>query len=215
MRYPKAFQRSSLYPACPEGRRFFGVSSIQYLVSITLSILLLLSSCENNPEVVKNLSSKNLSVEEAKNVDINYTLGGKAKAKLLSPLMLRVQDTLPYVEFPKTLHVDFYDDSAKRESLLDALYGKYFESQSKVLLRDSIRFIGLKNGDTLYCQELFWDRNRPVYQFYTDKPVQIRTKTQVIYGEDGFETNQDFSEKLVKRVVNSIFRIPSTQFPTN
>lgn len=187
----------------------------RFLIPILFSAVCLFPACENNPEVVNNLSSKNLGVEEAKNVDINYTLAGRAKAKLLSPLMLRVQDTLPYVEFPKTLHVDFFNDSAKRESLLDALYGKYFESQSKILLRDSIRFIGLKNGDTLYCQELFWDRNRPIYQFYTDKPVQIRTKTQVIYGEDGFETNQDFSEKLVKRVVNSIFRIPNSQFPAN
>lgn len=192
------------------------------VVRPVLSFFLLLSmlavtlfSCENNPEVVKKLSSKDLGIEKAVQVDINYTLGGKAKAKLLSPLMLRVQDTLPYVEFPNSLHVDFFNDSAIRESLLDALYGKYFESQSRVLLRDSIRFIGLKNGDTLYCQELYWDRNRPVYQFYTDKPVQIRTKTQVIYGEDGFETNQDFSEKLVKRVVNSIFRIPASQFPAN
>lgn len=174
-----------------------------------------LSACENNPEVVKTISSKNLGVEEAIQVDINYTLAGKAKAKLLSPLMLRVQDTMPYVEFPKSLHVDFYNDSTRVESILDARYGKYMESQSKILLRDSIRFIGLKNGDTLYCNELFWDRNRPVFQFYTDKPVQIRTKTQIIYGEDGFETNQDFSEKLVKRVVNSIIRVPTSQFPAN
>ena len=171
------------------------------------------NSCENNPGIVKNLNSKSLGVEEAVNVDINYTLSGKAKAKLLSPLMLRVQDTVPYVEFPKTLHVDFYNAFSKVESILDARYGKYLESQSKVYLRDSIRFIGLTNGDTLYCDELYWDRNRPVYQFYTDKPVQIRTKTQIIYGEEGFETNQDFSEKLIKKVVNSTIRISTSQFP--
>ena len=164
---------------------------------------------------MKGLSSKNLGVEEAVKVDINYTLTGNAKAKLLSPLMLRVQDTVPYVEFPKTLHVNFYNDSARVESILDARYGKYMESQSKVLLRDSVRFIGLKNGDTLYCEELFWDRNRPQFQFYTDKPVQIRTKSQIIYGEGGFETNQNFTEKLVKKVANSIIRVPTSQFPSN
>lgn len=177
-------------------------------------LLVLLPGCENDPAVVKNLTSKNLGVEEAVNVDINYTLGGKARAKLLSPKMLRVQDTVPYVEFPNTLHVDFYNDTGKRESYMDARYGKYIESQSKVLLKDSVRFIGLKNGDTLVCQELYWDRNRPLYQFYTDKPVQIRTKTQIIFGEDGFETNQNFTEKLVKRVVNSTIRIPVSQFPS-
>lgn len=200
--------------AAPLHKSFRGHRRIISFVT-TLTVAIFFTGCENDPEVVKNLNSKNLGVEEGINVDINYTLAGKAKAKLLSPLMLRVQDTVPYVEFPKTLHVNFYNDSAKVESLLDAKYGKYMESQSRVLLRDSIRFIGLKNGDTLYCEELFWDRNRPVYQFYTNKPVQIRTKTQVIYGEDGFETNQDFSDKVVKRVVNSIIRVPTSQFPAN
>src|ERR1700752_2699934 len=94
-----------------------------------------LNACENDPKEVDLVNSKRLGVEEAKNVDINYTLGGHAKAKLLSPQMFRVQDTLPYVEFPKTLHVDFYNDSASVDSKLDALYGKYYESQSKVFLR--------------------------------------------------------------------------------
>ena len=126
--------------------------------------------------------------------------------------MLRVQDTMPYVEFPQTLHVDFYNDEEKIESYLDARYAKYNESQSRILLKDSVRFIGLKNGDTLICDELYWDRNRPVYQFYTDKPVQIRTKMQTIFGT-GFETSQDFKDKHVINPTNSIIKVPSSQFP--
>ncbi|HMK05490.1 MAG TPA: hypothetical protein VK489_14915 [Ferruginibacter sp.] len=176
---------------------------------------LFLVSCQNSKKEIQDLNSRNLGVEVVKNVDINYTLGGRAKAKLLSPLMLRVQENVPYVEFPNTLHVDFFSEAAVVESMLDAKYGKYTEAESKVYLRDSVKFIGLENGDTLYCDELYWDRNRPVYQFYTDKPVQIRTKSQIIYGEGGFETNQDFTEKVVKKVVNSIIRVPTSQFPVN
>ena len=191
---------------------------IQYrFVQKTATLILcttFLFSCENDPSVVKSLNAKNLDVEEAVKVDINYTLAGNAKAKLLSPLMLRVQDTVLYVEFPKTLHVDFYNDSGVIESRLDAKYAKYLESQSKILLRDSVRFIGLKNGDTLYCDELYWDRNRPVYQFYTDKPVQIRTKMQSQNGI-GFETSQDFKTKVLYNVSNSVIRVPASQFPAN
>ena len=172
----------------------------------------MLLACENSAEEIDEHSKKKLGVEEAVKVNINYTLGGKAKAVLQSPLMLRVQDTMPYVEFPKKIHVDFYNDSSKIESILDAKYGKYIESQSKVLLKDSVRFIGLKNGDTLYCDELYWDRSRPIYQFYTDKPVQIRTKLQVINGT-GFETSQDFKDKHVINPTNSFIKVPSSQFP--
>jgi len=171
-----------------------------------------LTACENSSKEIDNLTKKKLGVEEAIKVNINYTMGGKTKAILQSPLMLRVQDTLPYVEFPKKIHVDFYNDSTKIESILDAKYAKYIESQSKVLLKDSVRFIGLKNGDTLYCDELYWDRSRPTYQFYTDKPVQIRTKLQIINGT-GFETSQDFKDKHVINPTNSFIKVPASQFP--
>ena len=186
---------------------------IKYTAAIIITSLLLWA-CENSAEEIDEHSKKKLGVEEAVKVNINYTLGGKAKAVLQSPLMLRVQDTMPYVEFPKKIHVDFYNDSSKIESILDAKYGKYIESQSKVLLKDSVRFIGLKNGDTLYCDELYWDRSRPIYQFYTDKPVQIRTKLQVINGT-GFETSQDFKDKHVINPTNSFIKVPSSQFPEN
>ena len=126
--------------------------------------------------------------------------------------MYRVNDTVPFIEFPKTIHVDFFDEAEVIESTLDAKYAKYIETQSKILLRDSVRFLGMENGDTLYCDELFWDRYRPVYQFYTDKPVQIRTKTQIINGV-GFETSHDFKEKLIRNVTNSVFKVAASEFP--
>jgi hypothetical protein len=198
-----------ILPLCSYRKTFFIYTALFFLLTI------LLVSCQNSKKEIQDLNSSKLGVEVVKDVDINYTLGGTAKAKLLSPLMLRVQENVPYVEFPQKLHVDFFSEAAIVESMLDANYGKYTETESKVYLRDSVKFIGLENGDTLYCDELYWDRNRPVYQFYTDKPVQIRTKSQIIYGEGGFETNQDFTEKVVKRVVNSIIRVPTSQFPGN
>lgn len=171
-----------------------------------------LSACENSKEELDQLSSKKLGVEEAVQVNINYTLSGKTKAILTAPIMLRVQDSIPYVEFPKKIHVDFYNDSTKIESILDAKYARYIETQSKILLKDSVRFIGLNTGDTLYCDELYWDRNRNTYQFYTDKPVRIRTRMQVINGT-GFETSQDFKDKHVFNPTNSIIKVSSSQFP--
>lgn len=137
---------------------------------------LLFSSCENDPEVVKNLSNKNLGVEEAINVDINYTLGGKARAKLLSPRMLRVQDTVPYVEFPNTLHVDFFNDTAKRESYMDARYGKYIESQSRILLKDSVRFIGLKTAIPWFARNCTGTATAPPTSFTPTSPYRSAPK---------------------------------------
>jgi LPS export ABC transporter protein LptC len=175
-----------------------------------LLLVTCLIACGNTDLELKDYNSKRLGVEEIKNADINYTLGGKAKAKLLSPLMLRVQEASPYVEFPKKLHVDFFNETGTVDSRLDALYGKYMEQESKVFLKDSVKVVNIK-GDTLYCDELWWDRNRKGNEFYTELPVRIRTKTQIINGI-GMEARQDFKGYVIKKVTG-IINVANSEFP--
>jgi len=87
---------------------------------------LFLAACENDEQEVKNLGKKSTGTEVAKEVVITFTTAGKTKAILKSPLMLHVLDTSNYIEFPKTLLVDFYNDSTgKVESTLTANYARY------------------------------------------------------------------------------------------
>jgi LPS export ABC transporter protein LptC len=166
--------------------------------------------CENTPQQLKDLENHRIGVEEGKGIRINYSISGKTKAVLTAPLLLRYQDTLPYIEFPKTIHTDFYDDSLSIESRLDARYGRYMETESKVFLRDSVRLFN-RNGDTLYCDELYWDRNKIGREFYTDKPVRIRTKTHIIDGA-GLEAPQDFSGWTIFHP-KGIVKGPASTFP--
>lgn len=170
-----------------------------------------LCACENDENEVKKLNDKKLGVEEAKDIKVNFTTAGKIKAVLTAPLMLRVQDTVPYTEFPKTIFVNFYSAEEKIESTLRADYAKYRESQSIVFLKDSVRVINITKGDTLYCRELYWDRSRPGNEFYTDKAVRVRTKTQIIDGT-GLNASQDFKNWLIT-YPTGIVTVPSTQFP--
>src|SRR5262245_48320535 len=101
-------------------------------------------SCENDEKQIKELTENVIEVEEAKNVESYMSQDGKVKAKLTAPLMFRVMKDTQYVEFPNTLHVDFYNDSTKIESWLDSKYGKYFETLNKVYLRDSVIVINVK-----------------------------------------------------------------------
>src|SRR5436305_4979353 len=108
------------------------------LIATLIAGCFFISSCENSPEQIEQLTSRSIGVEEAKQVDILYSLGDKTKARLSAPYMLRHQETVPYIEFTKTVHADFYDDSLRIESRLDAHYGKYMEAESKVFLKDSV-----------------------------------------------------------------------------
>ena len=124
--------------------------------------------------------------------------------------MLRVQDSIAYIEFPKTLAVDFYNDSGVVESKLTALYARYKESENIIFLRDSVKVVNVK-GERLTTDELYWNRNRIGLEFYTDSPVQIRTFTQVIDGI-GMEASQDFKQRHIKKPTG-IVTVPAAQFP--
>jgi len=168
--------------------------------------------CENPDDAIKKITAKRIGVEEAKEISINYSINGKTKARITAPVMLRYQDTLPYLEFPKTIHADFYNDtSLVIESWLDAKYGRYMETENKVFLKDSVRVINPNTGDTLYCNELYWDRSKTGKEFYTDKPVRIRTRTHIIDGT-GLEAPQNFKDWHIIEP-RGFVKVPASQFP--
>lgn len=185
-------------------------SAYKFLQAVLLTGCFFLCACENDEAEVKDLFKRKLGVEEAKNIKLTFTTGGKSKAILTSPLMLRVQDSIAYIEFPKSLAVDFYNEAGIADSKMTALYGSYKDNQDVVFLRDSVKVVNLK-GETFYFDELYWDRSRVGREFYTDKPVRIRTLTHIINGI-GMEASQDFKQRVIRKTTGMI-RIPSSQFP--
>lgn len=172
---------------------------------------LFLYSCENNLGEVQKINAKELGKDVAKDIKTRYSIGGKKKAILTAPLMYKVQDTASYIEFPNTLHVDFYTEKGDSiESRLDAKYARYRETKSVVFLKDSVRVINVL-GDTLYCKQLYWDRNRTGQEFYTDDTVRIRRKMQVIDGV-GMDARQDFKEWHIVKPVGFV-KVPGREFP--
>jgi LPS export ABC transporter protein LptC len=158
-------------------------------------------ACENDERQIDELTKKVIEVEEAKNINTLFSQEGKMKAKLTAPLMLRVLTDTLYVEFPNSLHVDFYNDSTQIESWLDSKYGKYFEGQDKVYLRDSVIVINIK-GDTLRAPDLWWDQKAKI--FYTDKLAEYHTKDKHIYGGKGLEATQDMLTVTFKEPIGQV-----------
>lgn len=167
-------------------------------------------SCENDPKDIAKLTDKKTAVEEAKNVETYMSQDGRVKARLTAPFMLRYLADSPYVEFPRTLHVDFYNDTMAMESQVDALYGKYREWEKKVYLRDSVVVMNKLKGDTLRTNELWWDQQSE--KFYTDKPVYIHTKDKVFFGANGMEASQNFDWWVLNQGSGRV-TVPKDSFP--
>jgi len=182
-------------------------TSIKILAAVVCGCFFM-CSCENDIRDVQNLSKKKIGIEEGKDIESYLSQNGKLKAKLLAPVMLRYQRDTPRVEFPKTLRVDFFDDSMKVESKLFAKYGDYKENENKVFLRDSVVVYNIK-GDTLFCKELYWDQQKSIY--YTDKNVIIHKPDQKIYGK-GLVADQSFKWFTIKHPHNSYINVPDSTF---
>jgi LPS export ABC transporter protein LptC len=158
-------------------------------------------SCENDVKVVNALTKNVVMQEEAKNIVSYLSQEGKMKAKLVAPTMLRVNADTVYVEFPNSLHCDFYNDSTKIETWLDSKYGKYFENLNKVYLRDSVVVINLK-GDTLKSPDLWWDQGKKI--FYTDKYAIYHGLNKNIYGGKGMVATQDLTSIIFNQPTGNI-----------
>lgn len=154
-----------------------------------------LTSCENSQSEVDVWTKKRIIPEEAHNMESYLSQDGRLKAKLTAPLMLRWQADTISVEFPRSLHVDFFNDSAQLESQVDSKYGIYYENLSKVYLRDSVLVTSVK-GDSLWCHDLWWDQNRKL--FYSDTTAIYKAPGRDIMGTKGIEATQDFSTVTFK-----------------
>lgn len=176
-------------------------------ICLIAALSLLNASCENDEKKVMALFEKKTGVDEALFIESYMSQGGRMKAKLTAPQMLRYQDTSSRVELPKTLHVDFFDSLLVVESKLDAQFALYQENRNKVFLKDSVKVYNTK-GDTLFCEELYWDQL--LEKFYTDKPVRIHTPDMIMQGI-GLSAPQNFKTFEIYKVTNSVIRIKDTQ----
>lgn len=192
----------------PNTVRLFTIGKFFFQIVILIGCVFM-PGCENDEQTIQDWSKKKIMVEEGKGIESYLSQESKVKAKLTAPLMLRYETDSVVVEFPKSLHVDFYDDSTRIESWLDSKHGKYFETLNKVYLWDSVVVINIK-GDTLKSSDLWWDQNTKL--FYTDKYAEYRTKDKQIFPSKGMEATQDF-KRITFKQPTGIVHVSDKEFP--
>lgn len=165
--------------------------------------------CENDEKSIKSLTESKIMVDEARDIETLFSQGGKMRANLKAPLMLRVMTDTQYIEFPNSLHADFYNDSTSQiESWVTSKYGKYYENYNRVYLRDSVVVITVA-GDTLKSPDLWWDQDKGI--FYTFHYAEYHGKDQVVHGKEGMEATQDLKSITFKKPVGH-FNKAETEF---
>jgi LPS export ABC transporter protein LptC len=168
---------------------------------LSLLIILALSACENDIEMVNKITSKKeVEIETGEGIEILYSSNAKIRAKLQSPQLKRNNSKNPYTEFDKGLVVFFYDEEMKQISKLTAKYGRINEKDNTMIVRDNVEVINIKN-EKLNTEELTWDNK--TRKIYTEKFVKIQTNDELIFG-DGMEANEDLTNYKIKKLRGTV-----------
>lgn len=177
------------------------LNSLEHIFFTGCCLLCLGYGCKNNIEEV-NLITKQEKFPDLSNKDIisYYSDSGTTQARLESPLMNHYPGNEPYIEFPKGLHLVFFDDEMGIESSLTADYAIQKENEKIVEVKKNVVVVN-KKGEQINSEHLIWETAKK--RVYSNVFVKIRTAEEIIFGE-GFESNEDFSRYKIFKIKGTI-----------
>jgi len=173
--------------------------------SIFYTLVLSLFGCENNIEVIKNMTNiKDIPSVSANEMEILYSDSAKVKMKVVAKTLNKFTNPeKQYIEFPNGITIYKYDSVTQIEAVIKSNYAIYYESKKLWEARDNVVAKNLKKDEQLYSEELFWDQNKAI--IYSNKFTKIINADGVFFGDGGFQSKEDLSSwKLfsIKGTVN-------------
>jgi LPS export ABC transporter protein LptC len=165
-----------------------------------------LTSCVNKSDIEKvkayNSIVDSLPTEIIYNFELKYSEEGNILFELNSPKAVNwgVQGLLI---FPEGFEVTFFDKENNQKSYLRANYGENIERKKFMVAKGDVVITNFITKETLNTEEMNWDQNKKL--IYTDKFVKITTEDDVIYGDGGFESDEEFNEWTIKNPYGDIY----------
>ena len=153
-------------------------------VLVGLSWLLACNPAVDNPAPKIKYTGPTMT---SSNVTTLYSDSSRLKIKLNAKLQWQYENG--DAEYPKGIHLTFYDKNQQISSELRANYAKYNKQRDAYFVRGKVVVDNKAKGETMKTEELHW--NKIKRQIYTDKFVTIQTKTDILQGE-GLTTNENF-----------------------
>ena len=173
------------------------------IIPVFTGIIMFFSSCHNSDiEKINAITSElNVPTMSVTNTEIIYSKNALMKSKVISPKINRYLNLEePYTEFPKGLHVEFYDSTETLSSYIKAKYCIYDETEELWTAQNNVVAVSVE-GDTLNTEFLIW--NQKTKKIYSDQYVRMTNKDGVIHGK-GFEANEDLTNWEIKQTSGTI-----------
>jgi LPS export ABC transporter protein LptC len=141
-------------------------------------------------------------------IDMIYSDSAKKVVRMVTEqqLTLASEDRI----YPKEMKLWFYDKSGKISSEVRGDSAHFYRQKNTYKLIGHVVIHNIEKEETLKTDEFNW---LPVEKrIFTDKAVQLRTKTELVNGV-GLDAAQDFSSYSLRQVRNSVVVVDG--LPTN
>jgi len=149
---------------------------------VVIFMATMLFSCENEMKTIQNLTVQDtLPSEMVENIVVHYTDSGLLKAILKSPELNKYSGDKPYMEFPKGIHVFFYDSVNALVSEIKSDYAIDYEKKKLMEVRKNVVIFDHKNKKELETEVLFWDQAK--HKIYNNAFVTIIEDGQIMHGD--------------------------------
>lgn len=175
------------------------IRQINILIILAVFVAGISPSCKNDVEEVKKMTRHDsLPHQQAEDIKLLYSEYGQVLFKLISDKVLIYKDDNPRMVFPEGMKVVFYDSTGKnKRSRLTANYGIKYDKKQQMIAKYNVVVKNFEKNERLNTEELIW--NQKENRIYTDKFVTITTEDQVLYGEEGMESDESFDSWIIKK----------------
>jgi LPS export ABC transporter protein LptC len=173
-----------------------------FLGSMVISAMVMLLSCTPTTHKPGDFEiDRSIPTEEAFDIRVNYSDSGNKQIEMEAPHIIRFGNAEePYTEYPKGMHVLFYDRYGEVNSSITANYAVQYDQQRVTEARNDVVVVNRK-GETLHTEHLIWDEQEE--KIYTEEFVRITTENESITGY-GFEADQEFDSYTIKKIRGTI-----------
>lgn len=181
----------------------FQVISSKLIKSIiTVTAVMILFSCENRMQEIRNADSTDSTpVEKAQNVRIIYSDSGHVKIVLTSPKLTRKEGEDPIIEFPDGLRILYYNKENQVTSELTARYGINYLKKNIMEARNNVVINNFDKQEIINTEKMIWDQKQKT--IYSDVFVKRTNPDGVLYA-DGFDADENFTTYTLRRPKGTI-----------
>lgn len=174
---------------------------ISSMALLLLAGVAMLFSCENDIAQVRELTNaESLPAIHAQGVTTIYSDSAVVRLKITAPELMEyteTEDREAYIEFPKGLQATFFNQRQGIESTLEAGYAIFHKKEEVFEARTNVVVKNFAEKQELYAEYLTW--NKKSEQISSDQFVKIITEDGITYGENGFVSDQNFTEfRIIK-----------------